>query len=335
MIEDRLVVLVPVPQLIPDLMKRKARPKLAKELLVMGGVDYDHRASDQATQSVAKTDEPLRPWEMSDTLTMRSVTRGQRLPFLAASEGEAVFIRSTYQNAMGLKDGTDRIALMSGASATEEEFRRLAPQCYMMHLATHGFFAAEDKKSSRSATGEAAGAATRTLDAEVLGFSPGLLSGLVLAGANDPPPIPDDPAKLDQMPDDGFLTADEIAVLPLGGAHLVVLSACESGLGQSAGGEGLLGIQRAFQVAGARTTIASIWKVPDLATRTIMDKFSKNYLDHTNPMTTAKALQAAQVYAIMHPEDFKRGADSTEDAAPLKRLPPQYWAAFSVSGAWQ
>ena len=253
-----------------------------------------------------------------------------RCPSLAASDGEATSIKDIYERTMKLPPGTDRIAQMRGPTATEEEFRRLAPQCYIMHLATHGYFASQDKRSSRAAAAGGERGATTADGDDVFGYSPGLLSGLVLAGANNPPPIPEDPSKLDQMPDDGFLTADEIAVLPLSDAQLVVLSACESGLGETAGGEGLLGIQRAFQVAGARTTIASIWKVPDDATRTIMEHFYRNFLE--KKMSIAESLRAAQIEALHHPDAFRQ-ASNPDDEGPATQLPPQYWAAFSVSGA--
>src|SRR5205085_6374999 len=90
----------------------------------------------------------------------------------------------------------------------------------------------------------------------VIGFHPGLLSGLALAGANRG--VESEAASL-QAGDDGILTALEVAELDLGDTDLVVLSACETGLGQEAGGEGLLGLQRAFQVAGARSVVASLW----------------------------------------------------------------------------
>jgi CHAT domain-containing protein len=135
------------------------------------------------------------------------------------------------------------------------------------------------------------------------------------------------------MPDDGILTAEEIGFLPLGGAQLVVLSACESGLGESAGGEGLLGIQRAFQVAGARTTIATLWKVNDEATRRIMEEFYRNYLERE--MSPLEALRAAQLWALNNPQLVARGADSPADAAMTSRLPPQFWAAFTLSGDWR
>ena len=101
----------------------------------------------------------------------------------------------------------------------------------------------------------------------VVGFHPGLLSGLALAGANRP---------LEPGQDDGILTATEVAELDLSGVALVALSACETGLGQSAGGEGLLGLQRAFQEAGVGSVVASLWSVDDAATRALMERFYEN-----------------------------------------------------------
>ena len=80
-----------------------------------------------------------------------------------------------------------------------------------------------------------------TPEARESGLHPGLLSGVVLAGANHP---------ADDDGDDGILTALEVSEMDLGHVELATLSACETGLGQAAGGEGLLGLQRAFQVAG-------------------------------------------------------------------------------------
>jgi CHAT domain-containing protein len=318
--------------LIPELMKGGVAAELPKELLVMGGVNYDSRdAAAEAANAVAP-DAPLRPWERrnADALAMRSVAGNEPLKFLAGSDSEASFIRQMYEQAMQLPAGSDRVVQLRGAAATEEEFRRLAPQCYIMHLATHGFFARENALSAGGSEDDRA-AGFEDSDSNY-GYSVGLLSGLALAGANNPPEIPDDPALLDQMPDDGFLTADEIAVLPLGSAQLVVLSACDSGLGATAGGEGLLGVQRAFQVAGARTTIASLWMVNDEATRRIMEEFYRNYLD--KKMSTLKALQEAQIWALNNPDLIPRGADAPPDEGRLERLPPQFWAAFTISGAW-
>jgi CHAT domain-containing protein len=89
---------------------------------------------------------------------------------------------------------------------------------------------------------------------------PLLLSGLALAGANLRDRAPPDH-------DDGILTAEEIASLDLSGVEWAVLSACETGLGEIHAGEGVLGLRRALQVAGVRTSIMSLWRVDDRATR--------------------------------------------------------------------
>jgi CHAT domain-containing protein len=299
----------------------------------MGGVNYDLRPGGNAGATAA--DIPLAPWERpttaaatisSDAVVMRSVASNEPLPFLEGSGVEASEIRKTFATARGLSLDSDKIVDMSGAEATEERFRELAPQCYLLHLSTHGFFAAENLTAAK----QASEGGTLSRGDESLGFSPGMLSGLVLSGANLGPGEPDQQG---HMPDDGFLTADEIAVLPLGKAQLVVLSACDTALGKAEGGEGVLGVQRAFQVAGARATIASLWKVNDQATMWIMMEFYNQYLKGGKP--PLEALRDAQLKAIANP-DLPRGAKlASERDAPAKKLPPKYWAAFTLSGSWQ
>ena len=81
--------------------------------------------------------------------------------------------------------------------------------------------------------------------------------------------------------------------LDLSGVDLATLSACETGLGKTAGGEGVLGLQRAFQTAGARTTVTSLWKIPDDATRSLMIDFYENLW--TKKMSKIEALRQAQL----------------------------------------
>jgi CHAT domain-containing protein len=159
----------------------------------------------------------------------------------------------------------------------------------------------------------------------------------VLAGANRTP----EPGQ-----DDGILTAAEVAALNLDGLELAVLSACETGLGAVAGGEGILGLQRAFQVAGARTSVTSLWRVDDAATQALMSEFYKNLWE--KKLGKLQALRQAQL-AMLERYDpvngtlrgpgehrpVERPVKPKDEAGPGKRLPPFYWAAFVLSGDWR
>ena len=117
----------------------------------------------------------------------------------------------------------------------------------------------------------------------------------------------------------------EVAALDLGNVDLLVLSACETGLGELIGGEGVLGLQRACQIAGVRTTITSLWKVEDKATRQLMIRFYTNLWD--KKLTPLAALREAQLWLLTTDAD---GAPSSQ-----KRRPPRSWAAFTISGDWR
>jgi CHAT domain-containing protein/tetratricopeptide (TPR) repeat protein len=214
-----------------------------------------------------------------------------------------------------------------------------------LHLATHGFFADPDPKRPSileldrklfvtGPLGERVGAGAR---------NPLVLSGLVLAGANLPPP-----QDLDGLlhSDRGILTAEAIAGLSLEGLELAVLSACETGLGEVAGGEGVFGLQRAFHLAGARNVIASLWQVDDEATAALMSLFYHHlWVEQRPPL---EALRQAQLTLYHHPERMavlarKRGPDfekaarlpatpPASGAAPARRSPPRLWAGFILSG---
>ena len=176
---------------------------------------------------------------------------------LEATLGEILTVQNVFQKRYRTQG---RLLMLQEEEATEGAVRRAAPQYRYLHLATHGYFAASRVQATlrlgprACRPGGAAGLVRRAIDPfggrGVVGFHPGLLSGLALAGANRP-------HELGQ--DDGILTALEVAALDLAGVELVTLSACETGLGESAGGEALLGLQRAFQVAGARGVVATLW----------------------------------------------------------------------------
>jgi CHAT domain-containing protein len=185
-----------------------------------------------------------------------------------------------------------------------------------VHLATHGFVHAPPR-----------GAAAASLVAR----NPLLQCGLALARANS-------------RPDEGLMLAEEVCSLDLRGCDLAVLSACETGLGGTAGGEGVFGLQRAFHLAGARTVVASLWKVPDRATEALMVRFYDNLWG--KKMSRLDALHRAQLWLLRegprHPEVVRGVFNPRTGAgkAPVhkdasNKLRPFYWAAFVLSGDWR
>lgn len=142
----------------------------------------------------------------------------------------------------------------------------------ILHIATHGYFLENSKSSeSKKAIG-------------YLNSNPMMNSGLILAGAN----IDNESNSIIQ---DGILTASEASRLDLDNTELVVLSACETGLGLVKNGEGVYGLQRAFLLAGANNLMMSLWKVDDLATKELMVQFYKNYLKNSNATLSLRKAQ--------------------------------------------
>src|SRR5262249_26792952 len=148
--------------------------------------------------------------------------------------------------------GSTRITL-TGATATESAFKRLAPGRRVVHVATHGYFLDQGCPSRLDPAGGAKPAAA-------LGDNPLRLSGLALTGANHRETSTGER-------EDGMLSAEEIASLDLSGVEWAVLSGCGTGEGEVLAGEGVLGLRRAFQIAGAGSLIMSLWPEEDEATR--------------------------------------------------------------------
>ena len=235
LIEDYTIALVPVPRMFgvdgavaADGSKPATAQAEAPSLLLVGDVDYGGD-----------------PGVATDQVASRSAAVGTRagllpdFPKLAATGDEIAAIERYFEHRFR---GAQRDEL-SGGLATEAALRTAASKHRFLHLATHGYFAPPELRSALGPSDPAARPGTDLFGARgVAGFHPGLLSGLALAGANvRPTPL---------GKDDGILTALEVAELDLAKVELAVLSACETGLGEVAGGEGLLGLQRAFQVAG-------------------------------------------------------------------------------------
>ncbi|QDS91234.1 photosystem I assembly protein Ycf3 [Rosistilla ulvae] len=320
LVEDHRLAFIPVPQLLPSLVAGQPPEPAANSLFVMGDVNYD--ADSNQAEKIASN-------SLSTAMVRGSDTYFSNLP---GTVGEIATIQSVFSQQADASSAD--VMSLGQDEATEQAFREAASQYRTLHLATHGFFAAADKQSALASDAKRTGAQSVASERDQIlrGFNPGLLSGLAFSGANRKP-------ELDQ--DDGILTADEIAALRLDHVDLVVLSACETGLGEVAGGEGLLGVQRSFQVAGARSTVASLWQVGDVATKLLMERFYRNLWE--KKMSKLDALREAQLHLLNHPEEVlgneafrgDRRVRPTKNKTQPNRLSPQFWAAFSLSGDWR
>ena len=213
--------------------------------------------------------------------------------------------------------GSSSVTVLSGRAASETAVKRALRGRRVVHLATHGFFLGEGcAPSPAGGTRGSAGLVTASGNPpnRVGEENPLLLSGLVLAGAN---------RRTSGRPgdDDGILTAEEVASLNLRGVEWAVLSACDTGLGEIKAGEGVFGLRRAFQVAGARTVIMSLWSVDDQATRAWMHALYEGRFQ--KGLTTAAAVRAASAAVLR------------ERRAKGWSTHPFYWAAFVAAGDWR
>jgi CHAT domain-containing protein len=258
---------------------------------------------------------------------------GKAWGFLPGTESEL-------REIAGLWVDKHRLSLLDGNGATEAALRVGLPPASFAHLATHGYFAPEADDDHPTATDERENVppiAVRDIQPLLMttGRNPLLLSGIVLAGANVPAPTD---ANGLPIGDDGILTAEEVAELDLSATELVVLSACETGLGQRvAGGEGVFGLQRAFALAGARTTVSSLWKVDDAATRVLMVEFYRNLWERKRGKLDALVAAQRKILAEYDPQQGKfqpRGAEPA-DKTLTSVSSPYYWAAFVLSGDWR
>jgi CHAT domain-containing protein/tetratricopeptide (TPR) repeat protein len=227
--------------------------------------------------------------------------RSLRFEPLPQSGGEAQAVAAAWRAA-----SAESARVLVKGNASEAAFRELAPDARWLHLATHGFFLP-------NVCGGVDAAGARVADT-VAYQNPLLRSGLALSGANLR-------ARAASGADDGVLTADEIAKLDLAGVETAVLSACETGQGDVHAGEGVLGLRRGFQIAGARSVVMSLWAVDDAATREWMSAF---YVARVKRgLDLAQAVRAADLSVL-----FARRQRGESDH-------PFYWGAFVAGGAWR
>ncbi|MCC5920295.1 MAG: CHAT domain-containing protein [Cyclobacteriaceae bacterium] len=197
----------------------------------------------------------------------------------------------------GTKEEVEKIAALYGQQGNQyekilhndavEEAVKEVKRPHTLHIATHGFFMENDEVDLD--------------DRENQVQNPLFRAGLIMAGANNLLQM-----DASQVQQDGVLTAYEAMNMDLEGTELVVLSACETGLGQISNGEGVYGLQRAFLVAGAKSLIMSLWAVDDAATQKLMTGFYENWLSSGSK---SEAFRKAQMeLKEEYPEPFYWGA---------------------------
>jgi tetratricopeptide (TPR) repeat protein len=209
-----------------------------------------------------------------------------------------------------LKKGRVKVNYFTNTNATEEEFKLIAYHSEIIHIATHGFFYPDPNDIQQKIdTIEIVnqivfrgGSRGFGVNSFVNNNNPLMRSGLVFAGAND---VWNKKTKNDTI-DDGVLTAQEVANIDMRKTKLVVMSACETGLGDIKGSEGVYGLQRAFKMAGVNYMIMSLWQVPDKETEEFMTTFYKK---------------------LIKTKDIKQSFAETQKDMRLK-YDPYFWAAF-------
>jgi CHAT domain-containing protein len=313
LLEDFAFAVAPHGPFLLDRLRTAPEKSAAKGVLVVGGVNYD------ATPATPSPN-PRRP------------SGAQQVHLLALPYFDHLLKAVTPL----AKSVNQDICALSGTQADAASVLRVLPAVRYAHLHTHGYFADAavlsilqlDPKifaQRLSSTGEVR---------ERIGHgakSPLVLSGLAFAGANRP-----------ETPGRGIVTGETLQDLDLSGMELAVLSACQTGLGQAAGGEGVFGLQRALHMAGCRNVVASLWSIYNGSTLVFMEEYYANLW--TKKLPPIEALRQAQLSMYRDPKRFIKAvlsvAGQEEKAASIEhgeldklgRTPPVFWAAFQLSG---
>jgi len=290
-----------------DLVQAEGDPLTGHGLLALGDPAFDE-------SSVAGASEAAFRGTRSGCPDFQSV----RFESLPASMKEVDAVVALWNQAQG---GRPKVPLrnpmlpagalrLTGAAASESAFKAQAAGRRILHIATHGFFLDGHCASSPDPSGKSTAASS----ARVVRQNPLVLSGLILAGANHRNATAPDQ-------EDGVLTAEEVAALDLNGVEWAVLSGCDTGVGEGRAGEGVFGLRRAFQAAGARTVIMTLWPVEDQTTRQWMTTLYRARL--TRKLSTATAVREAGLALL--------GGRRTRGLSTH----PFYWAAFVAAGDWR
>ena len=271
------------------------------DVLIIAGPDYD---SDEISNSpearlVASS---KRSATVNSGIRMGNGLRGLNFSPLPGAEKEGRVI----EEVAGDKERST--TFVTRAAAEEKELRSYNAEKVpeILHIATHGFFLKEQERLTKRIMGMQRGSQNPIPPPA---DNPLLRAGLAFAGLNPNAPLL---GEID-TDNDGVLTAMEVLSLNLTGTRLVILSACETGLGEIHEGEGVYGLRRSFQEAGVDSVINSFWEVSDDGTQLLMTKFYDKYLDGFPPR---EAMREARLEMV---DDFRWSS-------------PFYWGAFAMVG---
>jgi len=298
-----------------ELVTGHENPTTCGNAILYGGIVYDTDPSVMIAESRSIQERSILSTEENDseTVTHEMVSRPRALTDSLNLRGHANYLPATKTEieniGNSLKESGINAYEFSSTNATEESFKALGGQkVKVLHIATHGFYytpdEAERKRELQFLQMQQVDGSNNHRYIEDKSMT---RSGLLFSGANNALEGEDIPEGID----DGILTANEIAHVDLRGLDLVVLSACQTGLGEIAQGEGVFGLQRAFKKAGAKTLVMSLWKVDDNATQILMEKFYGN-------LSKGKSKRKAF-------NDAQKELRSIDNG---KYDDPQFWAAF-------
>jgi CHAT domain-containing protein len=252
-----------------DVRANEKLPNL-DDILLIGGVNYKYIV-DNTKQKKDYVYSVLENDNLLGSEQNISISK-DGFAYLPGTKKEITAINAVFKNAKQLSD----------YKATETAFKNLSGNSpSVLHIATHGFFFKKPKEEPKKNTINEQSNSYKDSD------DPLLRSGLLFANANYAWQNGNNPYE----EDDGILTALEISNLDLKNTDIVILSACETGLGDIEGSEGVYGLQRAFKMAGVKTIIMSLWEVPDAETAEFMNLFYGKWKVYNNHKKAFKETQ--------------------------------------------
>lgn len=310
-----------------DLVRLREHPPVRDEPVIVANPAFDSAGVTQVARNT---------WEPQDATVRRS-----------SNVADFVYspLPGSFDEAKAVKQLLPEATLLLGPQATKAALQELhGPR--ILHLATHGFFLKDHQEEMLAPDNNLKLRPVREQQqpGAVERASSLLYSGLALAGANQP----------EGGIEHGLLTAFEAAALDLWGTKLVILSACETGVGDVHRREGVYGLRRAMMIAGAESQVTSLWKVDDAATQGLMIDYYTRLLSGAG---RAEGLRQAQLAMLQSTDPWRSttywitilkqllfGKDRAQAfrraRLTLKRgtgwwRHPYYWAGFIASGDWR